>query len=39
MEIVHAAGSKVCQVTSGYGCGQVKVVTAGNGAVLQLQLV
>ena len=28
-----ADGSKVCQVTGGYGCGQVMVVTAGDGAV------
>ena len=33
------ASSKVCQVTGGYGCGQVIVVTAGDGAVIQLQLV
>ena len=26
--------SKVCQVTGGYGCGQVMVVTAGDGVVL-----
>ena len=32
-------GSKVCQVTGGYGCGQVMVVTAGDGAVVQLQVV
>ena len=31
--------SKVCQVTGGYGCGQVMVVTAGDGAMIQLQLV
>ena len=34
-----AVGSKVCQVTGGYGCGQVMVVTAGDRAVVQLQLV
>ena len=34
-----AVGGKVCQATDGYGCGQVMVVTAGDGAVLQLQLV
>ena len=32
-------GSKVCQVTGGYGCGQATVVTAGDGAVRQLQFV
>ena len=31
-------GSKVCQVTGGYGCGQVMVVTAGDGQVPQYQL-
>ena len=34
-----AASSKVCQVTGGYGCGQVMVVTAGDGVVPQLQVV
>ena len=34
-----AVGSKVCQVTGGYGCGQVMVVTTGDGAAVQLQLV
>ena len=32
-------GNKVCQVTGGYGCGQVMVVTAKDGAVPQNQLV
>ena len=32
-------GSKACQVTGGYGCGQVTVVTAGDSAGIQLQLV
>ena len=31
-------GSKVCQVTGGYGCGQVMVVTAGDGQAPQYQL-
>ena len=26
--------SKVCQVTGGYGCGQVMVVTAGDGQAM-----
>ena len=30
-------GGKVCQVTGGYGCGQVMVVTAGDGAAVQHQ--
>ena len=32
-------GSKECQVTGGYGCGQVMVVTAGDGQAPQCQLV
>ena len=34
-------GSKECQVTGGYGCGQVMAVTAGDrdGQAVQYQLV
>ena len=32
-------GNKVCQITGGYGCGQVMVFTAGDGAVQQPQVV
>ena len=33
------AGIKVCQVTGGYGCGQVMVVTAGDCQAIKYQLV
>ena len=33
-----AVGGKVCQVTGGYGCDQVMVFTAGDGAFKQPQL-